>query len=230
MSAEKQNLKKVSNSKYKIKVTKNGPYIVTGGVPLAQQTIKIDKESDAHGWQEGIKYPLQEKYALCRCGKSKNMPFCDGIHLKINFDGTETASREPYLSQAIVINGPDLELTDYEDLCAGARFCHRAGGVWDLIGESDNPEARKIAIEIAADCPGGRLITWDKKGKSIEPEYEPSIGLAEDAGHKPGPIWVRGGIPIESVDGTTYEIRNQVTLCRCGRSQNKPFCDSMHRR
>ncbi|HET8688843.1 MAG TPA: CDGSH iron-sulfur domain-containing protein [Methanosarcina sp.] len=39
---------------------------------------------------------------------------------------------------------------------------------------------------------------------------------------------MRGGIPIESADGKQYEIRNRVTLCRCGKSRNKPFCDGSH--
>jgi CDGSH-type Zn-finger protein len=43
-----------------------------------------------------------------------------------------------------------------------------------------------------------------------------------------GPIWVRGEIPIQSADGKIYEVRNRVTLCRCGKSLNKPFCDSSH--
>ena len=43
-----------------------------------------------------------------------------------------------------------------------------------------------------------------------------------------GPLWVRGGVPVVSADGTPYEIRNRVTLCRCGASQNKPFCDGSH--
>ncbi len=43
-----------------------------------------------------------------------------------------------------------------------------------------------------------------------------------------GPLWVRGGIPVVSADGTPYEVRNRVTLCRCGASQNKPFCDGSH--
>ena len=66
-------------------------------------------------------------------------------------------------------------------------------------------------------------------GDVLEPEFEPSIGLVEDiqAG-KMGPLWVRGGIPVESADGFTYEIRNRVTLCRCGKSSNKPFCDGKH--
>jgi CDGSH-type Zn-finger protein len=38
-------------------------------------------------------------------------------------------------------------------------------------------------------------------------------------------LWVRGGIRVEAADGTSYEVRNRVTLCRCGASQNKEFCD-----
>ena len=51
----------------------------------------------------------------------------------------------------------------------------------------------------------------------------------EDPGIKvSGPIWVKGGIKIISSDNKTYEIRNRVTLCRCGQSKNKPFCDGTH--
>jgi CDGSH-type Zn-finger protein len=39
---------------------------------------------------------------------------------------------------------------------------------------------------------------------------------------------VKGGVPVESADGTVYEVRNRVTLCRCGKSTNKPFCDGTH--
>jgi CDGSH-type Zn-finger protein len=39
---------------------------------------------------------------------------------------------------------------------------------------------------------------------------------------------VRGGVPVIGAEGFRYEIRNRVTLCRCGVSQNKPFCDGSH--
>ena len=70
----------------------------------------------------------------------------------------------------------------------------------------------------------------DKKtGKVMEKEFEQSISLVEDPQNKvSGPIWVKGGVPVESSDGSTYEVRNRVTLCRCGKSQNKPFCDGSH--
>jgi CDGSH-type Zn-finger protein len=221
--------KKHTKNEFKIKVIRNGPYIVTGGVPLSKQIVVHDEEGYAHDWREGEKYPLQAKYSLCRCGESKNMPFCDGTHSKVGFDGTETASRELFVKQAEKIDGPALTLYDLEELCAVVGFCDRAGGIWNLIEQSDEPEAKRIAIEETINCPAGRLVVCDKNGKEIEPEYEPSIGLVEDpqAGMN-GPIWVRGGILIEAADGSTYELRNRVTLCSCGRSINKPFCDGGH--
>jgi len=229
METQKQGRNIESNERFKIYVSKNGPYLVSGGIPLAKQIIGIDAAGYSYEWREGKKYPSKDNYALCRCGQSKNKPFCDGTHIKVNFNGTETASRESYLDQAERIDGPALELTDAQELCAAARFCDRAGGIWNLTQQSMDSEAKRIAIEEAGNCPSGRLVVWDKKGKAIEPKFEPSIGLVEDPQEgMRGPIWVRGGIPVESADGSTYEIRNRVALCRCGKSSNKPFCDGSH--
>jgi CDGSH-type Zn-finger protein len=221
---------RASTDKCKIKVSNNGPYLVSGKIPLTKKTISCDAEGIPIEWRTDNEYPSQKNCALCRCGQSKSKPFCDGTHTKVSFDGTETASRRSYLDQAKEIDGPSLKLTDAEDLCASARFCHRAGGIWNLIPQTKNQEAKKIATEEAGDCPSGRLVIWNKEtGKPIEPEFERSIALIEDPQvGVSGPIWVRGGIPVESSDGKTYEIRNRVTLCRCGKSSNKPFCDSSH--
>jgi CDGSH-type Zn-finger protein len=69
-------------NKFKIKVAKNGPYIVSGGIPLSEQHVCIDSDEHCHGRKEGKKYPAQESYALCRCGHSRNNTFCDGSHLR----------------------------------------------------------------------------------------------------------------------------------------------------
>jgi len=230
MAAKKEIKNEVVNDKPKIKVLKNGPYLVSGRIPLLKQIIGSDNKDFSIKWCESDKYPLQEKYSLCRCGQSKKQPFCDGTHIRINFDGSETAGRELYIQKAKEFDGPTLKLTDDEKLCASARFCHRAGGIWKLTSQSDNLKSKKIAIEEAGSCPSGTLVIWDKEtGKAIEPEFERSIGLVEDPQiGVSGPIWVRGHIPIESTNGTIYEIRNRVTLCRCGKSTNKPFCDSSH--
>lgn len=214
----------------RVKVTKDGPYMVSGGVPLSDQIIVPDEDGVALTWDEGRKYPGKNAYALCRCGHSGSKPYCDGSHNDAHFDGTETASRRPFVEQTEPdIEGPELTLSDAPSLCAAAGFCDRAGGVWRNAEHSDDPEARKITIQETCDCPSGRLVIRDKKGTVIEPELEPSIGLVEDsAANVQGPIWVRGGIPVESADGYVHEIRNRVTLCRCGRSRNKPFCDGEH--
>jgi CDGSH-type Zn-finger protein len=216
-------------NRYRIKVTQDGPYLVTGGVPLEEQIMQVDRDNQCHGWAKGKEYPEQEDYRLCRCGKSTNKPYCTGMHVKTGFKGEETASKELYAEQAGTLEGPELTLTDARELCAGARFCHRAGGTWNLTEQSDDPEAKKTAIEEACDCPSGRLVAWEKDGEAIEPDFEPSVGLVKDTqAGKDGPLWVRGGIPVTSADGDTYEIRNRVTLCRCGKSSNKPFCDGSH--
>ncbi|MFC1874443.1 CDGSH iron-sulfur domain-containing protein, partial [Chloroflexota bacterium] len=150
--------KKAPDDRLKITVSRNGPYLVSGGISIAEQTIIADTEGCSHEWREGKAYPLQEVYALCRCGNSKNKPFCDGTHIKVNFNGTETASREPYLDQAEKIDGPELELTDTKNLCSFARFCDRAGGIWNLTMRSGEPEARSTAIEEGSNCPSGRLV------------------------------------------------------------------------
>ncbi|MGD0081224.1 MAG: CDGSH iron-sulfur domain-containing protein [Methanoregula sp.] len=213
-----------------VTVSRNGPYIVTGSVPLRTMEICNDAEGNCRTWKTVHEFPLQEQYALCRCGHSKNKPFCDGTHAKIHFDGTETAGNEAYLRHPDSIEGEELRLEDVGNLCVHARFCMRAGGIWNLTRNSGIPEARDTAIEEACNCPSGRLVVRDRKsGRAIEPELEKSIVLIEyPARHEHGPLWVRGGIPVVSADGESYEVRNRVTLCRCGKSGNKPFCDGSH--
>ena len=43
-----------------------------------------------------------------------------------------------------------------------------------------------------------------------------------------GPYRVSGGVAVVAADGTSYEAPNRQTLCRCGGSPNKPFCNSTH--
>jgi CDGSH-type Zn-finger protein len=167
---------------------------------------------------------------LCRCGHSSHKPFCDGTHTRIGFDGTETASRAPYSEQAKVIRGPAMSLSDVQDLCASGRFCDRNGSVWNLVNETADPTARANFTRQTCDCPSGRLVAWDNAtGKALEPAYEPSIGLIQDPVNEClGPIWLRGGVQVIGTDDFAYEVRNRVTLCRCGGSNNKPFCDGTH--
>ncbi|MGA3289246.1 MAG: CDGSH iron-sulfur domain-containing protein [Candidatus Bathyarchaeia archaeon] len=214
----------------KITIVKNGPYLVSGNIPLFTTTISCDAQGIPAKWVMGKNLKTTENYLLCRCGQSNNKPFCDSTHLKVNFDGTETSTTEHFENVAKIIDGPELMLKDAEILCASARFCHRGGDIWDAIPKSNDSKVKKNAIENAYDCPSGRLVVLDKKpGITLEPDLAKSIGIIEDPSKGVGgPFWVRGGIPVYSADGKLYEVRNRVTLCRCGKSTNKPFCDSSH--
>ena len=217
-------------SSRKIVVSPHGPYRVVGGIPLSVQTITPNDKGESWEWKEGRAFEVEAEYFLCRCGHSQNKPFCDNSHLRVGFEGKETASRRPIERQSEHFEGPTDTLSDAEEFCAFARFCDPGGKVWSLIGRTDAPGARDLVIREVAHCPSGRLVLRDKTtGKVHEPELAPSIGLVEDPviGCS-GPLWVRGGIRVESADGKAYEIRNRVTLCRCGASTNMPFCNGSH--
>jgi CDGSH-type Zn-finger protein len=214
----------------KITIARNGPYIVTGDVVVADQHIEINAAGESIEWREGTHHPHGETFKLCRCGASSKKPFCDGTHKNVGFDGSETASREPFDEGVTFLAGPTLSLKDNESLCAFARFCDPAGQVWGLVNETDKEAPRIQFLHEAGHCPAGRLVAVDNESEAdMEPKLPVSIGLVEDTRAKvSGPIWVRGGIPITGADGYAYEVRNRVALCRCGKSSNKPYCNGAH--
>ena len=62
----------------KIKIIKDGPFVVTGGVPLYEKNIKAIGKN--YIYEDGKTLPQAQTYSLCRCGKTKTPPFCDGAH------------------------------------------------------------------------------------------------------------------------------------------------------
>ena len=213
----------------KIKILEKGPYLVSADVPLHLEAITTDKKGTSLGWQITKTYPIQkEEYALCRCGHSKNKPFCDGMHEDVHFEGTEVATHDTDYDNIVRYEGPDVTLEDEESLCAVLRFCDRGIQVWNAA-EAGGEENTKLAIEEACCCAAGRLRIIDKDGKTIEPDLNKEISAIQDTAEDcRGPLWVKGGIEIEGADGRLYKVRNRITLCRCGESRNMPFCDATH--
>lgn len=209
-----------------IRITEDGPYIVRGGVPIYEKVIARD--DDGYCWKDGRELPQSEKYALCRCGASKDKPFCDGKSHK-RFRGRETADRAPFDERAKLFEGPGLDLKD-DERCSLSMFCHRReGSAWKLLPRSDDPEARNEIIRAACECPSGRIVAIGKDGEVFEDVLEPAIYIVQDPMRNVSSgIYVMGGIPIISADGEQYEVRNRVMLCRCGASRDKPFCDATH--
>lgn len=56
-----------------VTVSKDGPDVITGGIDLIGGNLQFAEGSS------------REHYTLCRCGASKNKPFCDGMHMTVNF-------------------------------------------------------------------------------------------------------------------------------------------------
>lgn len=122
-------------------VAYNGPYFIRGELNI------VDTPDD----MPGVKF----RSALCRCGLSKNKPFCDNSHKEGRF----------------------------EDFGA--------------VGETGNKLESK----------GGEL----------------KITPMED-----GPLILSGNVTLKTSSGRVAWQGNNLFLCRCGASKNKPFCDGSH--
>jgi CDGSH-type Zn-finger protein/uncharacterized Fe-S cluster protein YjdI len=105
---------------------------------------------------DGVPAPFRA--TLCRCGASKNKPYCDGSHHGIGF----SATGEPQSTTT------------------------------DMLPARDGPLA-------------------------IDPQPN-------------GPLSVRGNLEITSGTGRVVARVTSATLCRCGGSASKPFCDGTHAR
>lgn len=212
-----------------IYIIPDGPYEVSGDIPLKQVKTTVDEEGASVEWVEGRSYEKQAPYHLCRCGRSGEKPFCNGTHEKMDFTGRETAHHHMCEEDITEYSGEKLTLRDNETLCASMRFCDRGENAWAYTENSADEHCYQAAVEEVGKCPSGRLALLDNDGNQIEPFLNPEIMAVESTVHScRGPLWVKGGIEVEGYDCTPYEKRNRVTLCRCGESKNKPFCDSSH--
>ena len=133
--------KEEAESENTIHVAYNGPLYVRGDLAI----------DGVPGAVPGLAF----RAALCRCGQSKNKPFCDNSH-------------------------EDAGFKDY-----GA------------VGDSGSK------LEEA----GGKL--------NVSPRPD-------------GPLLIKGNVTITSGSGRVGWEGKQVALCRCGASENKPFCDGKH--
>jgi len=195
-----------------IKVARNGPYLVTGCRRLA-------------GLLDGRTYDSTGTVALCRCGGSKNKPFCDGTHSKIGFSGDKAADRvadkrEDYVGKKITIH-------DNRGICAHAGRC--TDGLKTVFKyrqepwiDPDGDTVERIVAQVKQ-CPSGALSYSIDGVEHREQEREPAIMVAPN-----GPYAVFGGADLQETEFGEGASREHFDLCRCGRSRNKPFCSGAH--
>ena len=85
-------------------------------------------------------------------------------------------------------------------------------------------EADDIA-EAVRSCPTGALRYERTDGAPQEPVEDPVIVEPRPN----GPLFVRGAVEIRDPEGNLTRSASRAALCRCGSSDNKPFCDNSHR-
>jgi CDGSH-type Zn-finger protein/ferredoxin len=197
----------------------NGPYLLTN----------VDHITD---WL-GVALEPTPQAALCRCGASTIKPWCDGSHAQIGF--VDAKSDEPVPDRLDRYQGLGVAIADNRGTCAHSGFCtDRAPTVFRTDEEPFVTPAGGRVDEIlraGRDCPSGALSATldgdDPVGKS-DTKREPAIEVSKD-----GPYRVTGSITLLDHNARA-EARNDgaslehYSLCRCGKSQNKPFCSGMH--
>lgn len=207
-----------------ITVTENGPYRLSADLPIIPKRMVTTERGEPIAWATDPEIPHNTPTRLCRCGQSGNKPFCDDSHLRVDFDGTETASNEPFFERSKAHEGTGITVHRVGSLCAHSSFCANAITDWyQLLSDTDDTDVRAEVAAMVEHCPSGTLVL-EIDGEIVEPDLRRAVSPVED-----GPLWITGGVTIVRSDGTSAEVRNRVALCRCGASGNKPFCDGTHR-
>ena len=206
-----------------IRIRKDGPYVVTG-LPVRRMHAAESADGELIAWITEPDLPAPEVTVLCRCGRSAQKPFCDGSH-RGQFDGTETAPESAYDERAEDYPGAGIVMRDDRGLCAHTGFCTTKGTTaWKLSHLTEDPAARAQLVAMVEHCPSGAL-TYRGTGveRDAEPDLPAAVGVIDD-----GPLWITGSVPVQLSDGRAAEVRPRMTLCRCGGSANKPYCDGTH--
>jgi CDGSH-type Zn-finger protein len=212
--------------KPKILTLPNGPYYLINEMePKVVENLR-NSNGESLSTIRGI--------ALCRCGASKNKPFCDGTHGIIRFSNNDTEvtetghivkdKRKTYAGKKIIIH-------DNRKICSHAAECvNNSPSVFKFDARPwIDPEAATLeeSINTIRKCPSGALsYSIDGVEYKDQNERKPMVTVSKE-----GPYIITGGVELigdnlQFGDGASKE---HYTLCRCGASRNKPFCDGMHR-
>ncbi len=199
-----------SEKKPNITPTSNGPYLVKNLKNFANQKGPIKTE---------------ETMALCRCGGSGNKPFCDGTHAKNGFSSAKLEGRVEDKREGS--KGKKITIHDNRGICAHAGRCTDGlASVFRLNEEpwihADAASADEIIATIQK-CPSGALSYSVDDVEHRDRDGEPTIFVAPN-----GPYVVSGKPDLNVTKRGEGASKEHFTMCRCGGSKNKPFCDGTH--
>jgi CDGSH-type Zn-finger protein/truncated hemoglobin YjbI len=204
-----------------IMTAKNGPYLVTNAAAVRDHL--------------GEQLTLPPQLALCRCGASALKPFCDGTHATSGFTDDKDPKRVP--DQRDTYPGEQVTIFDNRGICQHSGLCtDRAATAFRTKAEPFvAPSGARMdeLIRAVRDCPSGALsLAFDGVEARDLVDWHgtraQAIEITQD-----GPYRVTGSLPLTDAAGADVpraagSSREHYALCRCGHSQNKPFCSGMH--
>ena len=204
-----------------VQISRNGPYLVTN-VPRLVDYL-------------GTENRPAPQLALCRCGNSALEPLCDGSHARTGF--TDAKDPKRIADRRDTYPGQQLTIFDNRGICQHSGLCtDRLAGVFRSGQEPFvAPSGGRMdeIIRAVRDCPSGALSyaidgTEARGQADWDGTREPAIQVTKD-----GPYRITGGITLTSAAGQPEDRAEGASvehyaLCRCGHSQNKPYCSGMH--
>ncbi len=204
-----------------VMTAKNGPYLVTNVAAVRDHL--------------GRPVQVAPQLALCRCGASAAKPFCDGTHATSGF----TDSKDPNLvpDRRDIYPGQQVTIFDNRGICQHSGFCSDRVPAAFRAGQEPfvAPSGGRMdeLVRAVRDCPSGALsLAFDgSEARDLADWHgtrECAVEVTQD-----GPYRVTGGVPLTGETGADVpraagSSREHYALCRCGHSQNKPFCSGMH--
>jgi CDGSH-type Zn-finger protein len=163
--------------------------------------------------------------ALCRCGGSSTKPLCDGTHRRNGFSDENSA--DPQKNRRVAYTGKAITIFDNRAICSHAGYCtDRLKSVFRMGAEpwidADGASVQEIVAAVER-CPSGALAYARDGIEAPPPGREPEVTVMND-----GPYAVTGSVELVDVAFGDGASKEHYTLCRCGGSKNKPFCDGTH--
>jgi CDGSH-type Zn-finger protein len=157
---------------------------------------------------------------LCRCGDSTNAPFCDGTHTKMGFSGAAEVTPDKEIR---VWEGKTLRTHFNPNACMHVYLCKPLNDLRAAELEGDTAAATEI-MRVVGTCPSGAL-SYELKADVPEPA-EPTLPAIE--------IMEGGEVRVQvdfEINAPLFERQadDRATLCRCGKSKSKPWCDGRHK-